>query len=72
MARIKKIYPSDGTATLVFGIALTLIGGGLLIDNFTDYSVWDFIWKLWPGLLIAMGVKILVSHYRRQDRGGPA
>lgn len=72
MARIRKIYPSDGTTTLVLGIVLTVIGGGMLIERATEYSVWHLVEKLWPVLLIVMGVKILVAHYRRQDRGAQA
>jgi|GEM_PF-5261577 len=69
MARIKKIYPSDGTGALVLGIALSAIGGGLLLEEIIGPSLWDYLGKLWPVLLIVMGIKILASHYRRRDRG---
>jgi hypothetical protein len=70
MAKIRRIYPSDGTATLVLGIILSIVGAGMLLERAFHISLWDFLWKLWPVLLIAMGIKILVSHYRRPHPGG--
>ena len=60
----------DGTATLVYGIVLTVLGGGLLVQEITGAEVWDFLWRFWPVLLIVMGGKVLFDHYSAQ-RPGP-
>lgn len=62
MANARKA-PPDGTATLIFGIVFTVVGAALLIERITHIPVWDYLWRLWPVLLIVMGVKILVDHY---------
>jgi len=62
MASSRKA-PPDGTATLIFGIVFTVVGAALLIERITQIPVWDYLWRLWPVLLIVMGVKILVDHY---------
>jgi uncharacterized protein (DUF983 family) len=62
MASSRKAH-SDGTATLIFGIIFTVVGAGLLIERLTHIPVWDHVWRLWPVLLIIMGVKVLVDHY---------
>jgi len=63
MANARKAPAPDGTATLVFGIIFTVVGAALLIERITQIPVWDYLWRLWPVLLIVMGVKILVDHY---------
>jgi hypothetical protein len=52
-------------ATLVFGLLLTVIGAAQLIETYTHHPVWDYLWKFWPVLLIVMGTKIIIDHYRR-------
>jgi len=54
----------DGMGTLIFGIIFTVVGGGLLVERTTGVHVWDHLWRLWPLLLIVMGVKIIGDHYR--------
>jgi len=63
MANARKAPAPDGTATLIFGIVFTVVGAALLIERITQIPVWDYLWRLWPVLLIVMGVKILVDHY---------
>jgi hypothetical protein len=53
----------DGTGTLIFGIIFTVVGGGLLVERLTGVHVWEYLWKLWPVLLIVMGVKVIADHY---------
>jgi len=54
----------NGTGTLVFGIIFTILGGGLLVQRTTGVDVWRYLWRLWPLLLIVMGVKVIADHYR--------
>lgn len=63
MTETPKRTAPDGTATLIFGIVFTVLGAGLLIQRVAGVNVWDYLWRLWPALLIVMGVKILVDHY---------
>jgi len=63
MTKFWKVDPQGGTGNLVLGILLTVLGTGALIDQIWHKPVWDYIWKLWPALLIIMGVKILLNHY---------
>lgn len=46
--------------------AVILIGIGLLalIDNFMPI---DWIWKLWPVILIALGIVIIMNTQKKQD-----
>jgi uncharacterized protein (DUF983 family) len=62
MAKSTRPNPADGTATLIFGIVCTVVGGALLIERLTGAPVWDYLWRLWPVLLIIMGVKILLDY----------
>lgn len=63
MAKYERRHAPNGTFTLIVGIVLTVVGGGLLIERTTTLRVWDYIWRLWPVLLIIMGVKALVDYY---------
>jgi hypothetical protein len=64
--RRKRIHQADGTPTLIIGIVLTVLGGGLLIEKLTGFPIWSYVWKLWPVLLIIMGIKDLVKYYRNR------
>jgi len=68
MAKVGKPSAPDGTTTLIFGIVFTVVGGALLIERLTGAPVWDYLWRLWPVLLIVMGVKILLDHYSQARR----
>ena len=59
----RRVAVRDGTGTLIFGIIFTVVGGGLLVEQITGMHVWDYLWKLWPVLLIVMGVKVIADHY---------
>jgi len=48
----------------VIGIVVIGLGVIFLIDSLFDIDFWGFIWKLWPVVLIILGVYILKS----QDR----
>lgn len=51
---------------MTFSIILICIGLLALIDNFT-YIGW--IWKLWPVILIALGVVIIINTQKNQNSG---
>jgi len=70
MKRSRRISPAEGTTTLVLGIVLTVLGAALLIERITGAPVWDYLWRLWPVLLIVMGAKILLAHYRLRSANG--
>jgi len=55
---------SDGTGTLIFGLIFTVVGGASLVETIIGRPVWEYLWRLWPVLLIVMGVKILLDHRR--------
>jgi uncharacterized membrane protein HdeD (DUF308 family) len=56
----------NGTATLVIGIVLTVVGAGTLLDRFTEWDPWAHLWRLWPVLLVIMGAYVLINHFRRR------
>ena len=53
-----------------WGIVLIVIGGLYLLDNlgFIDFELWSFIGKLWPVILIVIGILIIAS---RGGNGNP-
>ena len=63
MNKHRRRHGPNGTGTLIFGIVFTVVGGGLLIERSTGVDVWGYIWRLWPVLLIVMGVKSLLDCY---------
>jgi len=52
----------NGAGSLIFGIVFTVLGGGLLIERTTGYHVFDSIWRLWPVLLIILGLKYIADN----------
>jgi len=62
MSKPRRRPAHDGTFTLIVGIVFTVVGGGLLIQSATHVNVWDHLWRLWPVLLIVMGVKALLDY----------
>jgi hypothetical protein len=67
MKKRQKTRRPNGTGTLIIGIVLTVLGGGLLVERITGFDVWDYLWRLWPALLIVMGGKMLFDHYACKD-----
>lgn len=59
----RMVRHPDGTGKLIFGLAFTALGGALLVQRVTGHHVLDYVWQLWPVLLIIMGIKVLVDHY---------
>ncbi|UCH35062.1 MAG: hypothetical protein JSV65_01550 [Armatimonadota bacterium] len=70
MSKRRQRSVHDGMGTLIFGIVFTIVGAGLLIERIANVDVWEYLWRLWPVLLIVMGVKILVDHYASRPAEG--
>lgn len=49
---------------MIAGLILVFIGLVALIDNFTP---WVWIWKLWPVVLILIGVVILINSQKNNN-----
>ncbi len=47
--------------TLTTGIALVAYGILFILHIFMNYISYDFIFKLWPIILIGLGVEVLLS-----------
>lgn len=54
--------PNNGP--LIAGLILVFIGLVALIDNFTPFA---WIWKLWPVVLIIIGVVILINSSKNRN-----
>ena len=52
----------NGAGTLIFGLVFTVLGGGLLIERTLGYDVFESIWRLWPVLLIILGIKYIADN----------
>jgi hypothetical protein len=53
---------ASSTSTLIFGLLFTVIGGALVAERVLGRPVWDYVWRLWPLLLVVMGVKVLLDY----------
>jgi len=60
-----------GTASLGFGVFLTVIGAVLLINNF--YPI-DLSWlaKWWPAILVLIGLYLIASAYNERQKAAHA
>ncbi len=50
---------------LLWGIILIVVGAAFLTENFLDIDAWDYLWKLWPVILVLWGAQKLVAGLRR-------
>jgi uncharacterized integral membrane protein len=62
---------------IVFGAILLLVGGYFLLRNTFGFEIPDLDWDMiWPLLIIALGIGVLVGALRvrsgGEDRGGPS
>jgi hypothetical protein len=48
---------------LIWGAILIVIGLIFFLENF-DIDVWDYVWKLWPVVLIVWGALKLLAGLR--------
>ncbi|MCX6561779.1 MAG: DUF5668 domain-containing protein [Candidatus Aminicenantes bacterium] len=55
---------------LVWGIILILIGAAFLAENFINIDAWEYLWKLWPVILIIWGAQKLIDGLRRKKPAG--
>ena len=56
--------------TILFGMALILIGILALLDSLELVSFWSVLGKLWPLILIVLGIWLLVRrrHFHRDEK----
>jgi len=51
------------TSHIFWGLLFIVLGGLVLINNFTTmFMDWATIWKLWPLVVILLGLSILIKH----------
>ena len=54
--------------TIIWGIFWIFIGLMLLIHNFyPDYRILQNIWKLWPVLIIIIGINIIIRFFHKNE-----
>jgi phage shock protein C len=59
---------SDGrTGTIIVGAILVLLGVGFLVRQYLPSFDWDYVW---PAVLVALGVVVILAALRPGDRGG--
>jgi hypothetical protein len=52
------------TSNIFWGVFFVVIGGLLLLGNYTDFSfTWNSAWKFWPLVLVLIGLSILVKNH---------
>lgn len=63
---VSEVVPAAATksTSLIAGIAVMLIGVIFLINNFIPIS---WVWKLWPLILVAIGVVMIVNASKKGD-----
>lgn len=59
-----------GSTHVKWAIVLIVIGFLALLNNIGFVSVWSFIWRLWPILLILWGIHLLRKRGTAAERGG--
>jgi uncharacterized membrane protein HdeD (DUF308 family) len=54
--------------TIIWGVFWIFIGLMLLIHNFyPDYRILQNIWKLWPVLIIIIGINIIIRFFHKNE-----
>lgn len=63
---VSEVVPATATksTSLIAGIAVMLIGVIFLINNFIPIP---WVWKLWPLILVAIGVVMIVNASKKGD-----
>ncbi len=66
---VSEVVPTSASksTSLIAGIAVMLIGVIFLINNFIPIS---WVWKLWPLILVAIGVVMIVKASKKGDDNG--
>ena len=55
------------TGPLVAGLILILIGVGFLLENWRPFSFWSLLAKLWPVILVLVGLSKLYGYFTWQE-----
>jgi phage shock protein C len=67
-AALRADRGSDGrTGTIIVGAILVLVGLGFLVRQYLPSFDWDYVW---PAVLVALGVVVILAALRPGDRGG--
>ncbi len=55
----------DKLDTFFIGFVLMAIGALFLLDNFghLDFSLWSFVAKFWPLILVYIGLKNIILYF---------
>jgi SNF family Na+-dependent transporter len=56
--------------TLIWGAILIVVGLIFFLENF-HVDVWDYVWKLWPAILIVWGAVKLLAGLREAKTPPP-
>ncbi len=64
-SNLSNMSNQSKNGSLIGGATLIILGVIFSIETLTDYDVWEWIWKLWPLGLVALGVWMIV-----RDRDG--
>ncbi len=55
------------SSALTWGFILIALGGLLLLHNFVDINVWEYIFKFWPVILILIGIQKLYAYFIHRE-----
>ncbi|MDD8027374.1 MAG: DUF5668 domain-containing protein [Acidobacteriota bacterium] len=55
----------------IWGLILVVIGAAFLAENFIDINAWEYLWKLWPVILIVWGAQKLIEGLRHKKQTEP-
>lgn len=56
------------TARLILGFVMLFVGGSIILDQY-HVDVFEYIFNLWPLILVGLGVRLLVDFQRQKDKG---
>lgn len=52
------------TGSALVGLILIVIGGVFLLDSFGYVGLdWDVVWRLWPLVLVYLGLRSIFEHF---------
>lgn len=55
------------SSAYIWGLLLITLGVLFTIHNFTDLSVWKWVWNFWPLILIVLGVQKIVDYFAYEE-----
>lgn len=64
----KKISRTHRVGSVTFGVVLVISGILFLLHGIVPFLTYKFIFDLWPGILIILGIEVLLSSGRGTTR----